>query len=85
MPSRKMRLLARAARSLTVGSARGIHPAILAKGGLGPALKTLARRSNVPVRTRFHANHWPVTKQPSGRVADRRRRGGWSPLIPASG
>jgi PAS domain S-box-containing protein len=28
---------------------RGIHPAILAKGGLGPALKTLARRSVVPV------------------------------------
>jgi hypothetical protein len=30
-----MRLLARAARSPTVGSARGIHPAILAKGGSG--------------------------------------------------
>ena len=29
--------------------ARGIHPAILSKGGLGPALKTLARRSTVPV------------------------------------
>jgi signal transduction histidine kinase len=29
--------------------ARGIHPAILAEGGLGPALKTLARRSQVPV------------------------------------
>jgi signal transduction histidine kinase/HAMP domain-containing protein/uncharacterized protein YoaH (UPF0181 family) len=29
--------------------ARGIHPAILAEGGLGPALKTLARRSAVPV------------------------------------
>jgi signal transduction histidine kinase len=29
--------------------ARGIHPAILAQGGLGPALKTLARRSAVPV------------------------------------
>jgi signal transduction histidine kinase len=28
---------------------RGIHPAILAEGGLGPALKTLARRSPVPV------------------------------------
>jgi signal transduction histidine kinase len=28
---------------------RGIHPAILAEGGLGPALKTLARRSAVPV------------------------------------
>jgi signal transduction histidine kinase len=28
---------------------RGLHPAILAQGGLGPALKTLARRSAVPV------------------------------------
>ncbi|HEY4095603.1 MAG TPA: PAS domain S-box protein [Baekduia sp.] len=27
---------------------RGIHPAILSKGGLGPALKALARRSAVP-------------------------------------
>jgi signal transduction histidine kinase len=29
--------------------ARGIHPAILAEGGLGPALRLLARRSEVPV------------------------------------
>lgn len=28
---------------------RGIHPAILTTGGLGPALRTLARRSPVPV------------------------------------
>jgi signal transduction histidine kinase len=28
---------------------RGIHPAILSKGGLTPAIKTLARRSMVPV------------------------------------
>jgi signal transduction histidine kinase len=28
---------------------RGIHPAILSKGGLGPALRALARRSVVPV------------------------------------
>jgi signal transduction histidine kinase len=28
---------------------RGIHPAILSRGGLGPAIKTLARRSTVPV------------------------------------
>ena len=28
---------------------RGIHPAILSKGGLGPALKALARRCSVPV------------------------------------
>ncbi|HUB41253.1 MAG TPA: GAF domain-containing protein [Streptosporangiaceae bacterium] len=30
--------------------ARGLHPAILADGGLQPAIKTLARRSAVPVR-----------------------------------
>ena len=30
--------------------ARGLHPAILADGGLPPALKTLARRSALPVR-----------------------------------
>ncbi len=29
--------------------ARGIHPAILVNGGLGPALKTLVRRSSIPV------------------------------------
>ncbi|MDT5047388.1 MAG: hypothetical protein QOG75_3262 [Mycobacterium sp.] len=29
---------------------RGIHPAILSNGGLGPALKALARRSAVPVK-----------------------------------
>ena len=29
---------------------RGIHPAILSEGGLGPALRTLARRSPVPVQ-----------------------------------
>jgi signal transduction histidine kinase len=29
---------------------RGLHPAILSKGGLAPAIKTLARRSSVPVR-----------------------------------
>jgi signal transduction histidine kinase len=28
---------------------RGIHPAVLSEGGLGPALRTLARRSSVPV------------------------------------
>jgi signal transduction histidine kinase len=28
---------------------RGIHPAVLSKGGLGPALKALARRSTLPV------------------------------------
>jgi signal transduction histidine kinase len=34
---------------------RGIHPAILSKGGLGPALKTLARRCAVPVELEVHA------------------------------
>lgn len=29
---------------------RGLHPAVLSRGGLGPALRTLARRSAVPVR-----------------------------------
>jgi signal transduction histidine kinase len=47
--------LARAAEGLTSvvnelrEISRGIHPGILAEGGLGPALKTLARRSVVPV------------------------------------
>jgi predicted ATPase/signal transduction histidine kinase len=36
-------------------TARGIHPAVLAKGGLKPALKTLARRSPVPVDLDFRA------------------------------
>jgi signal transduction histidine kinase len=29
---------------------RGIHPAILSEGGLGPAIKALARRSAVPIK-----------------------------------
>jgi len=37
------------AREGLVEIARGIHPAILAHGGLAPALKALARRSVVPV------------------------------------
>jgi signal transduction histidine kinase len=47
--------LTHTARGLTgalddlVEISRGIHPAILAKGGLTPALRTLARRSAVPV------------------------------------
>jgi signal transduction histidine kinase len=46
--------LADAARELTTALdelrelSRGIHPAILTEGGLGPALKALARRSTVP-------------------------------------
>jgi predicted ATPase/signal transduction histidine kinase len=37
-------------------TARGIHPAILAEGGLRPALRTLARRSPIPVDLRLHAD-----------------------------
>ena len=33
--------------------ARGIHPVILAKEGLAPALKTLARRSSIPSDARY--------------------------------
>jgi signal transduction histidine kinase len=36
--------------------ARGIHPAVLADGGLRPALKALARRSPVPVDLRIQAD-----------------------------
>ena len=35
--------------------ARGIYPSILAHGGLGPALKTLAHRSAVPVKLDMQA------------------------------
>jgi PAS domain S-box-containing protein len=38
---------------------RGIHPAILSRGGLGPALKTLARRSAVPVELDLRAERRP--------------------------
>lgn len=36
--------------------ARGIHPTILAEGGLAPALRTLARRSSVPVDLQVRTN-----------------------------
>jgi signal transduction histidine kinase len=36
--------------------ARGIHPAILAEGGLRPALKILAGRSPIPVDLQVHAD-----------------------------
>ena len=35
---------------------RGIHPAILSEGGLGPALRTLARRSAIPVQLTVDAD-----------------------------
>jgi signal transduction histidine kinase len=36
---------------------RGIHPAILSKGGLGPALKALSRRSAVPMALDVRVDH----------------------------
>jgi signal transduction histidine kinase len=36
--------------------ARGIHPALLAEGGLRPALATLARRSPIPVDLKVHTD-----------------------------
>jgi signal transduction histidine kinase len=33
--------------------ARGIHPSILSEGGLGPALRSLGRRSPIPVETQL--------------------------------
>jgi signal transduction histidine kinase len=36
-------------------TARGIHPAILAEGGLSPALKSLGRRSAIPIRLTLRA------------------------------
>jgi PAS domain S-box-containing protein len=36
--------------------ARGVHPAILSRGGLGPALRTLARRSAIPVELDLTTN-----------------------------
>ncbi|MEU7873737.1 AAA family ATPase [Dactylosporangium sp. NPDC049140] len=35
-------------------TAHGIHPSILTDGGLGPALRTLARRSPIPVELNLH-------------------------------
>jgi signal transduction histidine kinase len=54
--------LARSARGLAEAVedlqeiSRGIHPAILSRGGLGPALKALARRSAVPVELDLHVD-----------------------------
>jgi signal transduction histidine kinase len=36
---------------------RGIHPAVLTQGGLGPALRSLARRSAVPVELDLRTGH----------------------------
>jgi signal transduction histidine kinase len=39
---------------------RGIHPAVLSEAGLGPALKTLARRSAVPVELHLSLGSRPA-------------------------
>ncbi|MGI5247348.1 AAA family ATPase [Dactylosporangium sp. CA-139066] len=39
--------------------AHGIHPSILTEGGLGPALRSLARRSPIPVELRTTAGRLP--------------------------
>jgi PAS domain S-box-containing protein len=38
---------------------RGLHPALLAQGGLGPSLKALARRSAIPVNLDVRIEHRP--------------------------
>jgi len=40
--------------------ARGIHPAILSDGGLGPALRTLARRAAIPVELDIRTHTRPA-------------------------
>jgi GAF domain-containing protein len=40
--------------------ARGIHPAILSEGGLGPALRTLARRAAIPVEVKIRTDTRPA-------------------------
>lgn len=49
-------LLASALEDL-VEISRGIHPAILAEGGLGTALRTLARRSPIPVELELRSEN----------------------------
>jgi GAF domain-containing protein len=40
--------------------ARGIHPAILSEGGLGPAVRTLARRAAIPVEVAVRTDTRPA-------------------------
>jgi GAF domain-containing protein len=42
--------------------ARGIHPAILSEGGLGPALRSLARRAAIPVELDIRAETPPTDR-----------------------
>jgi signal transduction histidine kinase len=41
---------------------RGIHPAILSEGGLGPALRTLARRAAIPVELEIRTRTRPADR-----------------------
>jgi signal transduction histidine kinase len=41
---------------------RGLHPVVLSTGGLGPALKMLARRSAVPVELNIRADRRPAER-----------------------
>jgi signal transduction histidine kinase len=54
--------------------ARGIHAAVLSKGGLAPALKTLARRSQIPVELRVDAVGPLETVSRRRRTTSSRRR-----------
>jgi signal transduction histidine kinase/uncharacterized protein YoaH (UPF0181 family) len=42
--------------------ARGIHPSILSEGGLGPALRTLARRAAIPVTVDIRTDTRPADR-----------------------
>ena len=53
---------------------RGIHPAILSEGGLGPALRTLARRSAIPVELDVTTTRGFPSRSRSRRTSSRRRR-----------
>ena len=47
---------------------RGIHPAILAKGGLEPALKALARRAHVPMELQIEVHDRPPVAAEVARI-----------------
>jgi signal transduction histidine kinase len=40
----------------------GIHPAVLSEGGLGPALRTLTRRTAIPVELEIHTESRPAAQ-----------------------
>ena len=60
---------------------RGIHPAILTNAGLGPALKTLARRSALPVELELRCKRRLPERVESRRTTWFRRR---SPMRPST-